>query len=276
MRVRRIHTISLAIIIAILGGLLLSATSVFADEHEEEDSGRRGMYGTVVSVSEEDGTAVIETRSGSVVTIDLNSTGLYVEEGDNVALLVGTGEEGQPVPVIRGLVRPDHPQILHVSGAVVSKTATSMTIVDATGREHIVEIPEGVEISVSAGDHAVVVTSNENGDPPKAEAAINASAIADQMKEHAATLREQAQAGELPLSTAEERIQRLESRLEFISSHLQSVYSELEALGKVPSAALEAVHNAMTKIQENFGPPEQPPAGGPPLRPEGTPGRPAE
>ena len=124
-----------------------------------------------------------------------------------------------------------------------------------------------------------------NGEPPKAQAAISASAIADQMKAHAATLRDRAQAGDVPVSTAAERIQRLESRLEAISTHLQTVFSGL--LDKVGPEAKATIESAMAKFQVNFqraragiaqehtGLPEETPVGGPPERPlwpDGTPG----
>ena len=292
MGVRKLRSASMTILVALLGALLLgTATVALAQEHDNEDSGRRGMYGTVESISEDGTTAVIMTRFGSEVTIDLTTTDLELEEGSRVAFLVQDGKEGQPLQVLRGLVRPDRPQILHVTGAVVSKTATGITVIDATGREHVMEIPEGVEISVNPGDHAVVITHEGNGEPPKAQAAISASAIADQMKAHAATLRDRAQAGDVPVSTAAERIQRLESRLEAISTHLQTVFSGL--LDKVGPEAKAAIESAMAKFEANFqqaragiaqehtglpeeaGPPEETPVGGPPerpLRPDGTPG----
>jgi len=286
MGIGKLQAVSMTILVALLGALLLTTASVAqAEEHDNEDPGRRGMYGTVDSISEDGTTAVIMTRFGSEFTIDLTTTDLDLSEGTRVALLVHNGEEGQPLQVLRGLVRPDRPQILHVSGAVVSKTATEMTVIDATGREHVMELPEGVELSVSPGDHAVVITHEGNGEPPKAQAAISASAIAEQMKEHAATLRDQAQAGDVSASTAEERIQRLESRLETISARLQTVFSGL--LDKVAPEAKAIIESAIAKFESNFqqaragiaqeqsGLSGEAPVGGPPerpLRPDGTPG----
>ncbi|MFQ5934038.1 MAG: hypothetical protein ACE5KI_05290 [Dehalococcoidia bacterium] len=249
----------------------------------QEESSRRGVYGTVISISEDGTTAVVLTRSGTEVTIDLTTTDLDLSEGDQVALLVQAGEEGEPYQVLRGLVRPDRPQFQHLTGAVVSKTATSIIIVDATGREHVVELPEGVDLPVNAGDLATVITSNGNGEdgdggPSVAQAGITAQAIADHVRAHAETLRGRAEAGEVPVTTADERIEFLDGLLDTISNHVQTVLGDL--LSRVATQAQDAIQSAMDKAMEGFqrakagvaqqmGPPEE--AGPPEDIPSGPP-----
>ena len=264
---RNLRVFSIALVLALVGGLLLVATTAVM---AQENSGRRGVYGNVGSI--DGNTAVIERPSGDEVTID--ATGLDLAVGDRIAALIEPGAEGEPAAVIRSMIRSDEPQFEHVTGAVVTKTANSMTIIDATGRTHVVNLPEGVTVSVEPGDLATVVTSNGDGNGAQFHDAIPGQAIADLAKEHAAALKERAENGEIPVSTAEERTAFLQDILDAISAHLEAVLDSL--LGKVSDQAQDAVTEAFGQGHVGFeqagadvaaqGPPEDP------GRPEDTPG----
>ena len=258
MKSGKTRLVSMAVMLTMLSGLLFATTAlVQADEHKD-NPGRRGIYGAVVSVSDDGATATVMTKSGTEVTVDLTNSGLDLSEGKRVALLVQPAGEGAPDSVITGLVRPDSPQFEHVSGAVVAKTQNGVTIVDAKGEIHEMVLPEGVTVSVSPGDLATVVTSHgkgagegEDDGPVVVHGAVSAQVIADHMKEHAQAIRTQAQEGAISASTAEERIAFLAERLDAISAHAQSVLGDL-LLGQLPEQARSAVESALASTAQGF------------------------
>lgn len=289
----------LAMAFALMTGLLLATTTLVQAQEPDERPGRRGIYGTVVTISQENGTAVISTRSGSEVNVDISTTGLELSVDDRVALLVQRGEKGTTLDVIRGLVRPDRPRFLHLTGAVVTKTDGALTIIDATGREHVVELSEGVTIQANPGELATVIASrgtdrDDDGRPLVAHASVSAQAITDRVRNHVEVIRGRAQAGEFHGASAETRIQFLTGLLDTMSIRIKTVYTNvlarvgsLRAKDAVQSAmdrALQRLQHAKTRIAQRVVPsqdghPDQGtpgilsnPGGRPSGQPEDTPG----
>jgi len=254
---------------------------------QEEGLERRGFSGMVTDLQE--GSITVETEDGELITVALTedtrvrlpSAGVQsvleveLREGARVAILAEVEVDGS-LTALWTLVKPERPQIAHLLGTVISIEGNSVTIVDAQGNEHTVEMPGQALQGLQIGDMTTLVVDqpDDDGDEPEtleAHEAVTARDIQARVLMHASSLRQRAEAGDVPVDDAAERIQFLSDLMDTINTHVQGVLTSV--LDKVPLQAKAAIERAMEQARTGFeqakgaiqrqGPPEGvgPPSG---------------
>lgn len=247
--------------------LALGATTP-AFAQDEDGLERRGFSGIVTAVDLEAGTITVETAEGELLTValtgdtrvrlpsgDVHSTvQVGVEVGASVAILAEV-EDGS-LTALWTLVKPERPQVRHLLGTIISIEGNLITIVDAQGNEHTIEMPEQALQGLQVGDMTTLVVDQPDADDgngpenPIARAAVTARQIQERVAEHATVLRQRAQAGDVPVADADERIQFLSELMDTIQAHVQSVLTAV--LDKVPPQAKAAIERAMERAKTGF------------------------
>jgi hypothetical protein len=74
-----------------------------------------------------------------------------LQSGQKVAVLAEKQADGSWAGT-RIMIRPEKPLTEHVGGAVVSKSGNMITVVDAHGNEHVIELPEQAAAGIEIGE----------------------------------------------------------------------------------------------------------------------------
>jgi hypothetical protein len=106
----------------------------------------------VTAISADGGTITITRKDGTEYQVNVAGMGLEVAVGDRVGILAQLGAEGQPLIAVRALKVPNKPMQEHITGTVVERTATTITIVDAEGNERTIQVHPKADLSVEAGE----------------------------------------------------------------------------------------------------------------------------
>jgi len=295
--------------VLMLAVVLALGTTVPAFANDEDGLERRGFSGVVTVLKE--GSITVETDDGESVIVALTGgTQVRLPSGDvqsvmevelrkgaRVAILAEVEADGS-LTALWTLVKPERPQVGHLLGTVITMEDNRVTIVDAQGNEHTVEMPEQALQGLQVGDMTTFVIDqtdtdgdddgdangddddgDANGDDDDellaAHAAVSATLIQERVAAHATALRERAQARTMPVDDAEERIKFLGELTDIIQQHVHGVLTIVKE--KVPGPAKLAIERAMKRAKAGFdmaraaiqraGPPEGvgPPEGiGPP------------
>jgi len=262
--------------VLILALVLALGTTVPALAQAEDGLEQRGFSGIVTAVDLEAGTITVETEEGELITVALTGeTRVRLPSGDvHSAVQVGF-EVGASVAVLAEvedgsltalwtLVKPEQPQVEHLLGTVISMGDNLITMMDAQGNEHTVGMPEQALQGLQVGDMAtfVVGQSGTNGDDDDgdangdedpylvAHAAVTARQIQERVAAHATALRERAEAGDVPVYDAEERITFLSELMDIIQTHVDGVLTIV--LEKVPPQARGAIERARGQAWAGF------------------------
>jgi len=257
--------------VLILALVLALGTTAPAFAQNEEGLERQGFSGIVTAVDLEAGTITVETEEGESLTVvltedtkvrlpsnDVQSVSqVAFEVGDRLAILAQV--EDDSLTALWALVKPERPQVEHLLGTIISIEGDIITIVDAQGNEHTVEMSEQALQGLQVGDMTTFVVNqpdadgDDDGDEtenPVAGAAVTARQIQERVAEHASFLRQRAQAGEVPVADADERIQFLGDLMDTIQAHVHGVLTKV--LEKVPPQAKGAIERAMERAKTGF------------------------
>ena len=247
---------------------LVLALGVTAPAFAQDEDGleRLGFSGVVTDLEER--SITVETGEGEFLTATITEDTrvrlpsgdvqsvmeVELREGARVAILAEVEADGR-LTALWILVKPEQPQVAHLLGTVISIEGNVITIVDAQGNEHIVEMPAQALQGLHVGDMATLVVdqSDATGDGPGnpiANAAVTARQIQERVAEHASFLRQRAEDGEIPVDDADERIQFLSDLMDIIQTHVESVLTAV--LDKVPPQAQAAIVGAMEKANIGF------------------------
>jgi len=268
--------------VLILALILALGTTVPAFANDGEGLERRGFSGTVIDLVLNDegiGTMTVETEDDESVTVALTGdTQVRLPSGDvqsvmevelrkgaRVAILAEVGADGS-LTALWTLVKPEQPQVGHLLGTIITMEDNRVTIVDAQGNEHIVEMPGQALQGLQVGDMTTFVVDQtdtdggddgdedeNNGDEDEnlvAHAAVTATQIQERVAEHASSLRERAQAGTMPVDDATERITFLNDLMGIIQTHVHGVLTIVKE--KVPDQAKWAIERAMERASIGF------------------------
>ncbi len=252
--------------------VLLVGTTASAFAQQEDEPQYQGISGVVTSVDSEAGTVTVETEEGQTITVAItpdtrirlpseqvrSAAEVELEEGASVSILAEVTSEGDLV-AIWTLIKPERPRFGHLLGTIISVEDNGVTVVDAQGNEHTVEMPEQAMRSLQVGDIATLVVDQSDGngedgdqpDNPVAQAAVTATQIQERVRAHAGMLQERAQSGDVPVTTAEGRIQFLSELMDIINAHVQDILTAV--LDKVPPQAQAAIEQAMERAGAGFG-----------------------
>lgn len=258
--------------------VLALGTTVPAFANDDDGLQHQGFSGTVTEVDLGKGTITVATEDGEFLTatitgdtpvrlpsaeIEVQSVSdvEFVEDVTRVAILAQVAEDGS-LTAIWILVKPEQPQVEHLLGTIISIEGNLITIVDAQGDEHTVEVPEQALQGLQVGDMTTLVVGRpdadgdedgNNGDEDEnlvAHAAVTARQIQERVAAHAEVLRQRAQNGDVPADDAEERILFLSELMDIIEAHVEGVLTIV--LEKVPPQAKAAIERAREQARIGF------------------------
>ena len=240
---------------------------------------RKGVVGEVTC---NDGTrAEIRRANGSVVSIDVTNPDLIVVKppvrtftkvdimvGDRVGVLAEV-QGDLSLLALRVMIKPHQSHHSHLTGPVVTKTETTITIIDGTGREHVVNRGGNVLLPVAEGEVATLAvkrgkgrgkggeetTTGEgtdgDGEELTATGAVTAEQIGQRISKHAKSLGDLADAGLISGDRAAARIDALNAKLARIAEHQEAKLTKL--LDKVKKRQTrDAITLAKAKAGGNF------------------------
>ena len=258
----------------ILALVLALGTTVPALANDDDGLERQGFSGVVTVLEER--TITVETEDGESLTATITEdtkirlpskevqSVLEVElkEEARVAILAQV-EADDSLTALWILVKPEHPLVGHLLGTVITMEGNRITIVDAQGNEHTVDMPEQALQGLQVGDVATFVggrpgadggddgDANGEGDENlEAHDAVTARDIQARVLMHASSLRQRAEAGDVPVDDAEERIQFLSELMDIIQIHVEGVLTAV--LEQVPEPAKDAIERAMEQAKIGF------------------------
>ena len=258
--------------VLILALVLALGTTAPAFAQDGEGLERQGFSGIVTAVNLEAGTMTVETEDGESLIVALTEDtqvrlpsgdvqsvpDVELEVGDRLAILAEVEADGS-LTALWTLVKPERPQVEHLLGTVIAIEGNLITIVDAQGSEHTVEMPEQALQGLQLGDMTTLVVNqpddvdDDDSDEPEnpvAGAAVTARQIQERVAEHASCLRQRAQDGEVPVADADERILFLGELMDAIQAHVHGVLTKV--LEKVPPQAKGAIERAMERAKTGF------------------------
>ena len=238
------------------------APALISEEAEEEaEQVRLGAVGTLSVV---DGVYSVETRDGTVYEFSVDAairvkqppTGAAdaaaLIDGLAVAILLEQVEDGSWIAV-QAMIRPDRPFLEHLSGAVVSREGNVITIVDATGREHTVELPEQAASAIEIGETLTAIADRRRegaSTPASGRGVVTGDEIWERLQGHVEWIRARAERGEVEASKAEQRIANALARLETNQERVAAVMQR--AIERVPEQARARLESARASVQERF------------------------
>jgi len=257
--------------VLMLAVVLALGTTVPAFANDDDGSERRGFSGIVTEVDMEAETMTVATEDGESLTatitgdtpvrlpsaeIEVQSVSdvEFVEGATRVAILAQVAEDGS-LTAIWILVKPEQPQVEHLLGTVISIEGTRITIMDAQGNEHTVEVPEQALQGLQMGDVTTLVVGRpgDDGDEDEslvAHAAVTARQIQERVAAHAEVLRQRVQNGDVPVDDTDERILFLSELMDIIEVHVEGVLTIV--LEKVPPQAKAAIERAREQVRIGF------------------------
>ena len=239
---------------------MATSTSAMADGSDNGDR-RHGVVGTLGMT---DGAYSIVQRNGTVFEFTLDDA-LTVKhppmgqvdssalvDGLKVGVLLQRHEDGSWV-AIRAMIKPDRPSTEHVSGAVVSREGNVITIVDAQGKEHVVELPDEAAASVQVGDTLTAITDRRaDGDAraAKGKGVVTEEQINERLRHHVEKVRARADHGEAQAARAQEHLAKSLARLEVNHARMMELMEKMKA--RVPEQAKARFEAARVAADERF------------------------
>jgi hypothetical protein len=161
--------------------------------------------------------------------------------------------EDESWTVVQAMIRPDRPFIEHLSGAVVSREGNVITIVDATGREHTVELPEQVASAIEIGETLTAIADRRPDGavtPASGRGVVTGDEVRERLQGHVERIRGRAERGEVDAARAEQRIANALARLETNQARVADVMQK--ALDRAPEQARARLEAARTSVQQRF------------------------
>jgi len=264
----------LGIILSLMLGLVMlviGGGSALADGDEEnvdvtpapEAEIYQGMCGTVSGIDIDNGILILETSNLGEVRVKLGDSTIYrfpgqedatvadIKEGGRLAVLVTVNEEGEyKYTAVRVMIVPSAAIRKHVSGIVVSVKDRIMTIINASGEEITIKLPEGVK-GGEVGEFVVVSVRKSSGkDELIATGVQTAAEVQTRLQNRLNSLASEQTANQVEVQTRQRTMLELQEKLERLVLRHREVLQRV--LGKAPEAAKDGISKAITNCDRQM------------------------